>query len=142
MAARNQAVPKAGGSHRQTAGFLERDLGSARGGLDSSLDADTNGVEGGTYTPGYDAENRLVSVSGPGLEAQFGYDGDGRRVSSTWPVLVSESSTARAWSTVRGSLPATRSSVWHQQEFTRMDCLSPAVFCPNTRRIQELPASC
>ena len=31
----------------------------------------------------YDAENRLVSVSGPSLAASFVYDGDGNRVKST-----------------------------------------------------------
>ena len=36
-----------------------------------------------TYTLGYDAENRLVSVAGPALTASFVYDGDGGRVKST-----------------------------------------------------------
>ncbi len=31
----------------------------------------------------YDAENRLVSVSGSGMTASFVYDGDGNRVQST-----------------------------------------------------------
>jgi YD repeat-containing protein len=39
-------------------------------------------IGGSTYTLGYDAENRLVSVSGPSLSAQFTYDGDRRRVKS------------------------------------------------------------
>jgi RHS repeat-associated protein len=34
------------------------------------------------YTLGYDAENRLVSVTGPSLNAQFVYDGNGQRVKS------------------------------------------------------------
>ena len=37
-------------------------------------------VDGDTYTLTYDAENRLVSVSGGGLSASFVYDGDGNRV--------------------------------------------------------------
>jgi YD repeat-containing protein len=35
------------------------------------------------YTLGYDAENHLVSVSGPSMSASFVYDGDGARVKST-----------------------------------------------------------
>ncbi|OGO35714.1 MAG: hypothetical protein A2W35_01905 [Chloroflexi bacterium RBG_16_57_11] len=42
----------------------------------------TRVIGGSTYTLGYDAENRLVSVSGPWSSAQFTYDGDGRRVKS------------------------------------------------------------
>jgi len=34
------------------------------------------------YTLGYDAENRLVSVSGPFVTTQFTFDGDDRRVKS------------------------------------------------------------
>jgi YD repeat-containing protein len=36
-----------------------------------------------TYTQGWDAENRLATVSGTGLSALFGYDGDGVRVKGT-----------------------------------------------------------
>jgi RHS repeat-associated protein len=39
-------------------------------------------VGGQTFNLGYDAENRLVSVSGA-VTASFGYDGDSRRVKST-----------------------------------------------------------
>ena len=42
----------------------------------------TRVVNGQTFTLGYDAENRLVSVSGAAT-ASFVYDGDGRRVKST-----------------------------------------------------------
>ena len=42
----------------------------------------THVVNGQTFTLGYDAENRLVSVSGAAT-ASFVYDGDGRRVKST-----------------------------------------------------------
>jgi uncharacterized protein YyaL (SSP411 family) len=47
---------------RQTADFLLRDLGTPEGGFASSLDADTDGIEGLTYawTPG-----QLVDVLGP-----------------------------------------------------------------------------
>ncbi len=40
-------------------------------------------IGGNTYNLSYDAENRLVSVSGPSLSASFVYDGDGNRVQST-----------------------------------------------------------
>ncbi len=36
-----------------------------------------------TYTQGWDAENRLVTVSGAGVSASFSYDGDGMRVKGT-----------------------------------------------------------
>jgi YD repeat-containing protein len=39
-------------------------------------------VDGQTFTLSYDAENRLVSVTGPSLTASFVYNGDGRRVKS------------------------------------------------------------
>jgi uncharacterized protein YyaL (SSP411 family) len=47
---------------RETAGFLIRDLGTAEGGFASALDADTDGVEGLTYswTPA-----QLLDVLGP-----------------------------------------------------------------------------
>src|SRR5215470_5858414 len=47
---------------RETAEFIVRDLGTARGAFASSLDADTDGVEGLTYvwTPG-----QLIDVLGP-----------------------------------------------------------------------------
>ena len=37
----------------------------------------------GAYTLGYDAENRLSSVSGSGVSSSFVYDGDGNRVKGT-----------------------------------------------------------
>ena len=43
----------------------------------------TRVIGGQTFTLGYDAENRLVSVSGPSMTASFVYDGDGNRVKST-----------------------------------------------------------
>jgi YD repeat-containing protein len=36
-----------------------------------------------SYTQGWDAENRLTSVSGTGMSSTFGYDGDGVRVKGT-----------------------------------------------------------
>jgi RHS repeat-associated protein len=52
-------------------------------GYDANGNQTTRNIGGSTYTLGYDAENRLVSVSGPSLSAQFTYDGDGKRVTST-----------------------------------------------------------
>ena len=43
----------------------------------------TRYVNGQTFTLSYDAENRLVGVTGPSLTASFVYDGDGNRVKST-----------------------------------------------------------
>ena len=37
----------------------------------------------GTFTYGYDAENRLTSASGPGIAASYAYDPQGRRKSKT-----------------------------------------------------------
>ena len=48
-------------------------------GYDANGSQTTRLIGGSTYTLGYDAENRLVSMSGPLLSAQFTYDGDGRR---------------------------------------------------------------
>jgi YD repeat-containing protein len=43
----------------------------------------TRTVGATTYTQGWDAENRLVTVSGTGLSSTFSYDGDGVRVKGT-----------------------------------------------------------
>jgi RHS repeat-associated protein len=43
----------------------------------------TRTVNGQTFNLGYDAENRMVSVTGPSMNASFVYDGDGARVKST-----------------------------------------------------------
>jgi hypothetical protein len=42
----------------------------------------TRVIGGQTVTLGYDAENRMVSVSGTNLAANFTYNGDGQRVKS------------------------------------------------------------
>ncbi len=42
----------------------------------------THNVGGQNYGLGYNAENRLVSVTGPNLTASFTYNGDGQRVKS------------------------------------------------------------
>ena len=52
-------------------------------GYDANGNQTTRVIGGSTFALSYDAENRLVSVSGPSLNAQFTYDGDGRRVMST-----------------------------------------------------------
>jgi YD repeat-containing protein len=40
-------------------------------------------IGGQTYTLGYDAENRMVSVTDASMTASFVYDGNGARVEST-----------------------------------------------------------
>lgn len=57
-------------------------MGGNTYGYDANGNQTTRNIGGSTFTLGYDAENRLVSVSGPSLSAQFTYDGDGRRVKS------------------------------------------------------------
>lgn len=54
----------------------------------NSYSYDSNGnqiqrvVGGVTYTLTYDAEGRLIAISGTGLSAEYSYDGDGNRVKS------------------------------------------------------------
>ncbi len=48
-----------------------------------SYDGNGNLISDGTFTYGYDAENRLVSASGAGLAASYAYDAQGRRKSKT-----------------------------------------------------------
>ena len=52
-------------------------------GLSPSYDGNGNLTGDGTYTYGYDAENRLVSASGAGNTATYAYDGRGWRKSRT-----------------------------------------------------------
>jgi hypothetical protein len=49
-------------------------------GHDANGNQTTRVIGGSTFTVGYDAENRLVSVSGLSLRAQFSSDRDGRQV--------------------------------------------------------------
>jgi RHS repeat-associated protein len=48
-----------------------------------TYDGNGNLTFDGTFSYGYDAENRLVSVTGPGLTASYAYDAQGRRKSKT-----------------------------------------------------------
>jgi RHS repeat-associated protein len=48
-----------------------------------SYDGNGNLTGDGTFTYGYDAENRLTSASGAGLSASYAYDAQGRRKSKT-----------------------------------------------------------
>ncbi|MBI3151968.1 MAG: RHS repeat-associated core domain-containing protein [Chloroflexi bacterium] len=50
---------------------------------DANGNQETRTVNGQTFDLDYDAENRLVSVTGPNVTASFVYDGDGRQVKST-----------------------------------------------------------
>jgi RHS repeat-associated protein len=56
---------------------------SAVGSVAPTYDADGNLTYDGTFTYGYDAENRLISASGSGLSATYAYDAQGRRKSKT-----------------------------------------------------------
>jgi YD repeat-containing protein len=56
--------------------------GSNTYGYDDNGNQTTRVIGGQTVTLGYDAENRLVSVTGTNLSAQFTYNGDGQRVKS------------------------------------------------------------
>ncbi len=56
---------------------------TAVGAVTPSYDGNGNLTYDGTFTYGYDAENRLVSASGAGLSASYAYDAQGRRRSKT-----------------------------------------------------------
>jgi YD repeat-containing protein len=49
-------------------------------GYDANGSMTTRTVNGEAFNLGYDAENRLISVTGPNLTASFVYDADGRQV--------------------------------------------------------------
>ena len=55
----------------------------AVGSVTPTYDANGNLTFDGSFTYGYDAENRLISASGPGLVASYAYDAQGRRKSKT-----------------------------------------------------------
>ena len=69
-------------TYNATSGNLQTKGGVTLSYNDANGNQTTRVIGGSAYTLGYDAENRLVSVSGPSLSAQFSYDGDGRRVRS------------------------------------------------------------
>ena len=56
---------------------------SAVTGLAPSYDLNSNMTGDGTYTCGYDAENRMVSATGAGNSSTYAYDGRGRRKTRT-----------------------------------------------------------
>jgi YD repeat-containing protein len=56
---------------------------TAVGSVTPTYDANGNLTSDGTYTYGYDLENRLISVSGAGQTAAYAYDGMGHRKSRT-----------------------------------------------------------
>jgi RHS repeat-associated protein len=56
---------------------------TAVGAVTPTYDGNGNLTSDGTYTLGYDAENRLVSASGAGNSATYAWDGSGRRKSKT-----------------------------------------------------------
>ncbi len=56
---------------------------TAVGSVSPTYDGNGNLHYDGTFTYGYDAENRLISASGPGLTASYAYDAQRRRKSKT-----------------------------------------------------------
>lgn len=56
---------------------------TAVGAVTPTYDNNGNLTSDGTFTFGYDAENRLVAASGPGVTATYAYDAQGRRKSKT-----------------------------------------------------------
>jgi YD repeat-containing protein len=54
---------------------------TAVGAVTPTYDGNGNLTSDGVFTLGYDAENRLVSASGPGVTASYAYDAQGRRKS-------------------------------------------------------------
>jgi RHS repeat-associated protein len=56
---------------------------TAVGAVTPSYDGNGNLTGDGTFTYGYDAENRLISATGTSLSASYAYDAQGRRKSKT-----------------------------------------------------------
>ena len=56
---------------------------TAVGAITPTYDTNGNLTSDGTYTLGYDAENRLVSASGAGNTAAYTFDAQGRRKTRT-----------------------------------------------------------
>ncbi len=52
-------------------------------GVTQTYDGNGSLTGDGTFTYGYDAENRLITASGPGVAASYAYDAQGRRKSKT-----------------------------------------------------------
>ena len=75
------AVPGAAATVAYTVNALNQY--TAVGAVTPSYDGDGNLTFDGTFTYGYDPENRLVSASGPGLTASYAYDATGHRKSRT-----------------------------------------------------------
>ncbi|HEY3310756.1 MAG TPA: RHS repeat-associated core domain-containing protein [Anaerolineales bacterium] len=67
------------GSHKQAVASLSNGNSYL---YDASGNQVTRNINGQTFTLGYDADNRMVSVTGPSMNASFVYDGNGKRVKS------------------------------------------------------------
>ncbi len=69
---------------------------TAVGGVAPTYDGNSNLTSDGTFTLGYDAENRLISAVGAGNTAAYAYDAQGRRktrtVNGTTTVFVTDAS--------------------------------------------------
>jgi len=88
------SVPGAAGTVAYSVNALNQY--TAVGAVTPAYDANGNLTFDGTFTYGYDAENRLVSASGPGLTASYAYDAAGHRksktVNGTTTILVGDGS--------------------------------------------------
>ena len=72
---------------------------TAVGSVSPTYDGNGNLTSDGTYTFGYDAENRLTSASGAGTTATYAFDAQGRRKTktvngTTYTVLCSSDAAA------------------------------------------------
>ena len=69
---------------------------TAVGSVSPTYDGNGNLTFDGTFTYGYDAENRLTSASGGGISATYAYDAQGRRktktVNGTTTIFVTDAS--------------------------------------------------
>jgi len=72
-------------SAASTTGYTANSLDqyTAVGAVTPTYDGNGNLTSDGTFTFGYDAENRLISASGPGNTASYAFDAQGRRKSKT-----------------------------------------------------------
>ena len=75
------SVPATTGTTTYTANALNQY--SQIGSVMPVYDGNGNLTYDGTFTYGYDAENRLISASGPGMTAAYAFDGRGHRKSKT-----------------------------------------------------------
>ncbi len=82
----NQAVTTVNLAHsdsREPASLNNYITSTNRLNIPGGYDSSGNQTQYGSFTLGYDAENRNISISGPG-SGSIAYDGEGRRIKKTW----------------------------------------------------------